>query len=159
MTQGELSAVGSSTNKIKPGDDFMISRITAAEREALRLFDALIDAEPMTSDDYRQIEADERLLFPEVYKEKDKRNARNRRLMERKAETGELAELKEKQRRYYEENREKIKARKAEWYRQNRERILAQQREYQAANRQRRNEWQRERRHNALAADALPVMA
>ena len=61
----------------------------------------------------------------------------------------------------FEDNRERIKARKALYYQQNKERIAAQQKAYREANKERRNEWQRERRHNALAAaaDALPIMA
>lgn len=45
-----------------------ISRITAAEREALAAYDAMIDAEPMTAEDFRYTAFVEDLLFPDLTK-------------------------------------------------------------------------------------------
>ena len=156
--------MGSSTNtKIKTGDVIMggISRITAAEREALALFDAMIDAEPMTADDFRYTAFVEDLLFPELAKKREHIAAKYARQKRDKQAAGTWEAQREKARKYQEENRERIKARRAAHYQKHKAEILAKQKEYQQANRHRRNEWQRERRHNALAAaaDALPIMA
>lgn len=107
----------------------MVSRITAAEREALRLFDMEIDMQPMTAEDYRLTDFVESLLFPEIAKEHEKRNARDARRKAKQTPEEREAQL-AKQRAYYKANRERIRERKAKYYRENQERISAAQKDY-----------------------------
>ena len=153
--------MGSSTTN-KTGDDKMsgVSRITEQERRELAAFDAEIDAQPMTTEDFRYTAFVEDLLFPDLAKKREHIAAKYARQKRDKQAAGTWEAQREKARKYHEDNRERIKARKALYYQQNKERIAAQQKAYREANKERRNEWQRERRHNALAAaDALPIMA
>lgn len=106
----------------------MIQRFTAAELEALRLFDALIDDAPMTRADYEQIAFNDSLLFPEITRERERGRAARERQKAAMIEAGTYEREQERQKQYYTANRERIKRRKAEWYRRNKERILAQQR-------------------------------
>lgn len=106
----------------------MIQRFTAAELEALRLFDALIDDAPMTRADFDQVDFNDSLLFPEITRERERDRAARERKKAAMIERGEYEREQERRKQYYTANRERIKRRKAEWYRRNKERILAQQR-------------------------------
>lgn len=108
----------------------MVSRITAAEREVLRLFDALIDAEPMTHDDFKQIEFDDELCFPSLAKKREHYATKYARQKADKMSAGTWEQEQAKQKEYYEANRERIRARKAAYYQANKERISAAQKDY-----------------------------
>ena len=108
----------------------MVAQFTAVELEELARYDALVDASRMTAADYRQIQFNEELLFPERAKKREKDKAHSAVRRAAKIESGEYEQTRAKEKQYAEANREKIKARKAAWYQANRERIKAQQREY-----------------------------
>ena len=65
---------------IKPTTyDALSDKDTAAELEALRLFDVLIDDAPMTRADFDQVDFNDSLLFPEITRERERgRAARER---------------------------------------------------------------------------------
>ena len=100
----------------------------------------------------------EDLLFPELAKKHEHIAAKYARQKADKIERGELDALCEKQRRYYEANRERIRERKRQYYQRNKEEIAAKQKAYQEANRERRNEQQRHHRKALAALAAAAVL-
>ena len=108
----------------------MIQRFTAAELEALHLFDALIDDAPMTRADFDQVDFNDSLLFPEITREWERDRAALERQKAAMIAAGTYEREQERQKQNYQAHREQIKSRKAEWYRKNRERVLAGQRAY-----------------------------
>lgn len=107
----------------------MIALFTVEELEELARFDALVDSAPMTAADYRQIQFDEDILFPDRSRERERRRAQRASEKAAKIESGEYAQSCARRKQYEADNRERIKARKAAWYKANKERIAAQGRE------------------------------
>ena len=103
---------------------------TAEELEEMRKFDEMVDEMDMTEDDYKQVDFDDELLFPQKAKEVEKRKVKVARQRENYIATGRIEERREKQRKYQEENKERIKARRAAYYQANKERIAAHQKAY-----------------------------
>lgn len=100
---------------------------TEKELEELRRFDALIDAAPMTYQDYIISDFVEGILFPEQEKRRETARCRYRR---RKDQAKAYAQA------YQAAHREEVAARKKAWYQANRERILASQKERRKARRE-----------------------
>lgn len=98
---------------------------TPEEREELRRYDAMIDAAPMTYEDYQLSDFVEALLFPERERARAKQRTAARRRYERRKEKARAYD-----REYQAAHREEVAARKRAWYQANRERVLAQQRAY-----------------------------
>ena len=103
---------------------------TAEELESMRRFDEMVDSEPMTERDYKQVEFDDELCFPELQKKKEKTRIAYARQKEAKIQSGEIEKVRAKSKKYAEENKEKIKARRAAYYQANKERIAAHQKDY-----------------------------
>ena len=96
---------------------------TPEELEELRKYDALVDASPMTHQDYTLSAFVDSLLFPDMQREK-RREAAHRRYEKRKDYVSAYGKE------YRAAHKEREAARKKAWYERNRERVLAQQREH-----------------------------
>lgn len=103
----------------------MFVTFSPEELEALRRFDAEIDAAPMEYEDFLISDFVEALLFPDREPEQVKRRGCKRREYEQHRERY-LAYNRE----YRATHQEAEKARKRAWYQANRERVLAQQQDY-----------------------------
>ena len=91
-------------------------KFTPEELAELQAYDAAVDAEPISYEDYKQSREIEReLLFPKSWSER-------RRAAQKKA--------------YREQNREKLAAQQKAYYEQNREKVAAQQKAYREQNRE-----------------------
>ena len=106
------------------------SIFTAEELEEMRIYDEMVDSMPMTDEDYKQIDFDDALLFPEVVKKREQTKKKVARQKAAIVAAGRLEERKEKARKYAEDNKERIKARRAAYYQENKERIAAHQKAY-----------------------------
>lgn len=98
---------------------------TSEELEELRRYDTMIDAAPMTYEDYQLSDFVEALLFPERERARAKQRAESRRRYERRKEKARAYD-----REYQAAHREEVAARKRAWYQANRGRVLAQQKAY-----------------------------
>ena len=103
---------------------------TPEELEELRRFDEMIDNEPMRDEDYKLSDFVDDLLFPHLVQKREKSAAKDASQKAATIESGEIDKVREKARKYQEENREKIKARRAAYYQKNKERIAAHQKAY-----------------------------
>ena len=99
---------------------------TPEELEELRRYDAMVDASPMTHEDWKALELVEDLLFPERVAVRKANHARYLRRKEELAARGKA---------YREAYRDREAARKRAYYLANRERVAAQQKAYRKASR------------------------
>lgn len=99
---------------------------TPEELEELRHYDAMVDASPMTHEDWKVLELVEDLLFPERVAVRKANHARYLRRKEELAARGKA---------YREANRDREAARKRAYYLANREKVAAQQKAYREASR------------------------
>ena len=96
-------------------------KFTPEELAELQAYDAAVDAEPISYEDYRRSREIEReLLFPKSWSER-RRAAQQKAYREQNRE-----KLAAQQKAYYEQNREKVAAQKKAYYEQNREKLAAQ---------------------------------
>ena len=99
----------------------MRALFTPEELEELRQYDAMVDASPMSHEDWKVLGLVEDLLFPERARERE---------AGRKARAARAQEGRARSKAYQEANKERIAARQRAWYQKNREQIRAQQRDY-----------------------------
>lgn len=96
---------------------------TPEELEELRKFDEIVDASPMTKEDYETSYFVSDLLFG--FGEKQRKKAE-------RIKSGSYEKERQRVKAYAEKNKEKIKARRAAYYQKNKAAIAAKQKDYRA---------------------------
>ncbi len=106
-------------------------KFTPEELAELQAYDAAVDAEPISYEDYRRSREIEReLLFPKSWSER-RRAAQQKAYREQNRE-----KVAAQQKAYREQNREKLAAQQKAYYEQNREKVAAQKKAYYEQNRE-----------------------
>ena len=103
---------------------------SAQELEELRLYDAEIDAEELTYEDFEQDDFIDEMNDPAGAKKRAKKREAYHRRKEEMIQNGTYEDLVKGWSEYYHSHKEQIKAKQKTWYEENKERIKAQQKAY-----------------------------